>query len=41
MAEESNKELEDWVNIFCDLDSFCDEETKTFGRVWSDVRNNI
>ena len=28
MAEESNKELEDWVNMFCDFDSFCDEETK-------------
>lgn len=28
MAEESNKELEDWGNMFCDIDSFCDEETK-------------
>ena len=28
MAEESNKELEDWVNMFCDFDRFCDEETK-------------
>lgn len=28
MAEESNKELEDWGNMFCDFDSFCDEETK-------------
>ena len=25
MAEEPNKELEDWVNMFCDFDSFCDE----------------
>ena len=28
MAEESNKELEVWGNMFCDFDSFCDEETK-------------
>ena len=28
MVEESNKELEDWVNEFCDLDKFVEEENK-------------